>query len=233
VRWVDGESLLREPKERPLDAHDLPVIEPVLTRWHLLGLAITVAIALWLWLVDSSRAEAFPVRVILSHVPKVSTFGPPQATGVALLTLSEGDVRADFVDLPVLGESDRYALWLRRSDTGAVYFLGTFNASGLPVTHVDLLLPEPIPDAGWDTVLVTVEPEPDPDPAPDARIVLVGALPGTPVELDLLPPTLPQTGTGSRTSGHWQLVALSAGVLAALGWARPWRRTAERGRAAR
>jgi len=156
VRWVDGErppqSSLETVSERKLP----PVIEPVFTRWHVLGIAITVVIILWLWLAGNSHAEAFPVRVILSHVPTVSTFGPPQATGVALITFSEGDVRADFVDLPVLDSRDRYALWLRRSDTGETLLLGKFDASSLPVTHVDLLLPEPIPESGWDTVLVTV-----------------------------------------------------------------------------
>lgn len=223
MRWVDGErppqSSLETVSERKLP----PVIEPVFTRWHVLGIAITVAIILWLWLAGNSHAEAFPVRVILSHVPTVSTFGPPQATGVALITFSEGDVRADFVDLPVLDSRDRYALWLRRSDTGETLLLGKFDASSLPVTHVDLLLPEPIPESGWDTVLVTVEPEPDPDPAPDARIALVGALPGTPVELDLLPPTLPETGAGPASGASWELIAVNALLLVGIGSLRSWR----------
>ncbi|MCX2727957.1 hypothetical protein OO015_10695 [Thermomicrobium sp. 4228-Ro] len=216
MRWVD-DLVPRDGSETLVEERLPPVIEPVFTRWHVLGIAITVAIALWLWLTGNSRAEAYPVRVILSHVPTVSTFGPPQATGVALITFSEGDVRADLVDLPVLGSNDRYALWLRRSDTGETLLLGKFDASSLPVTHVDLLLPEPIPEAGWDTVLVTVEPEPDPDPAPDSRVVLVGALPGTPVELDLLPPTLPQTGTGPARTDTWGLVAVNSLLLIALG----------------
>ncbi|MDW8059384.1 MAG: hypothetical protein RMK01_04870 [Thermomicrobium sp.] len=224
MRWVDGESVLSETRELRRDEQLPPVIEPVLTWWHVLGLAITAAIALWLWLAGRSHAEAFPVRVILSHVPKVSTFGPAQATGVVLITFSEGDVRADFVDLPVLGPSDRYALWLRRSATGEALLLGKFDAKELPVTHVDLLLSDAIPESGWDTVLVTVEPEPDPDPAPDSRIVLVGALPGTPVELELMPPTLPETGAGHALSGAGPLLALNLTLLLALGSFRAWRR---------
>ncbi|MCS7051434.1 MAG: hypothetical protein NZL87_07455, partial [Thermomicrobium sp.] len=159
MRWVDGESLVGT-SERPVPDRARRVLEPVWTRWHLLAFAITLATLAWLWLVDRTHAEAYPVRVILSHVPTVSTWGPAQATGVALITFSEGDVRADFVDLPPLESTDRYALWLVRSDTGESYLLGKFDAKPLPVTHVDLLLPEPIPESGWDTVLVTVEPEP-------------------------------------------------------------------------
>ncbi len=216
MRWVDGDSVVHHAPNGAVEERARIVIEPVLTRWHLLGVAVTVAVVLWLWLAGGSRAEAFPVRVILSHVPTVSTFGPPQATGVVLITFSEGDVRADFVDLPVLDRTDRYALWLRNSTTGELLLLGTFDATPLPVTHVDLLLPEPIPERGWDTVLVTVEPEPDSDPAPDARIVLVGALPGTPVELDLMPPTLPETGTGRAMKGTSGLLAANTAVLAVL-----------------
>ncbi len=223
MRWVDGESIASETGERS-KGRAVPVIEPTFTFWHLLAIGITLAAVIWLWVAERTRAEAFPVRVILSHVPTVSTWGPPQATGVALITFSEGDVRADFVDLPILDGKDRYALWLMRSKTGEAYLLGKFDAKQLPVTHVDLLLPEPIPDSGWDTVLVTVEPEPDPDSAPDARRVLIGALPGTPVELDLLPPALPQTGKGRTAENLWGLILVNAGWLAALGLGRPWRR---------
>ncbi|MFN3336932.1 MAG: hypothetical protein ACK42I_05445 [Thermomicrobium sp.] len=223
MRWVDGESIVRDPDERS-QGRPVPVIEPTFTVWHLLAIGITLAAVIWLWVAERTRAEAFPVRVILSHVPTVSTWGPPQATGVALITFSEGDVRADFVDLPVLDGKDRYALWLLRSKTGEAYLLGKFDAKQLPVTHVDLLLPEPIPDAGWDTVLVTVEPEPDPDATPDARRVLIGALPGTPVELELLPPTLPQTGKGHTAENVWGLILVNAGWLVAIGLGRPWRR---------
>ncbi len=223
MRWVDENSMASETGQRPQGRLG-PMSEPTLTAWHLLAIGITLATVVWLWLAERSRAEAFPVRVILSHVPIVSTWGPPQATGVALITFSEGDVRADFVDLPVLDGKDRYALWLVRSSTGEAYLLGKFDAKQLPVTHVDLLLPEPIPDSGWDTVLVTVEPEPDPDPAPDARRVLIGALPGTPVEMELLPPKLPQTGNGRAVETMWGLILVNAGWLVAFSLRRPWRR---------
>uniref|UniRef100_A0A831T8V2 Anti-sigma K factor RskA C-terminal domain-containing protein n=1 Tax=Thermorudis peleae TaxID=1382356 RepID=A0A831T8V2_9BACT len=150
-------------------------------------------------------AEALPVRVILSHVPVMTTWGPPDANGVVMLVLEEGDIRADLVGLPPLGGNERYELWLLQSQSGETRSLGRFSVErDTPVTHVDFLLPEPIPDLGWDIVLVTVEPEPDPDPAtPDPRRVLVGALPGTPIELQLVPPVLPKTGEGATLPGQW------------------------------
>ncbi|MCM8749327.1 anti-sigma factor [Thermomicrobiaceae bacterium CFH 74404] len=150
-------------------------------------------------------AEALPVRVILSHVPVMTTWGPPDANGVVMLVLEEGDIRADLVGLPPLGGNERYELWLLQSQSGETRSLGRFSVErDTPVTHVDFLLPEPIPDLGWDIVLVTVEPEPDPDPAtPDPRRVLVGAFPGTPIELQLVPPVLPKTGEGATLPGQW------------------------------
>lgn len=152
-----------------------------------------------------ARAEALPVRVILSHVPVMTTWGPPDVNGVVMLVLEEGDIRADLVGLPPLGGNERYELWLLQSQSGETRSLGRFSVErDTPVTHVDFLLPEPIPDLGWDIVLVTVEPEPDPDPAtPDPRRVLVGAFPGTPIELQLVPPALPKTGEGATLPGQW------------------------------
>lgn len=228
MRWVDGEPLSEQRLPVGVEAeHELV---PRFTVWHLVGIGILLATALWLWLADRTRAEAFPVRVILSYVPTVSTWGPPQATGVAHLTFSEGDVRADFVDLPVLSEQERYALWLLASKTGQSLLLGTFNASALPVTHVDLLLPDAIPENGWDTVLLTVEPNPDSDGRPSDRRVLVGALPGTPVELELMPPALPQTGRGPALGGLL-LLAINAALLGMLAASRSRRfRTATGGK---
>lgn len=233
MRWVDGRSVLEEPETILDRERTRVVIEPVLTGWHLLITSLLLAIALWLWVSERLQAEAFPVRLILSYVPTVSTWGPSQATGVALITFSEGDVRADFVDLPVLDGGNRYALWLMRSKTKEAFLLGKFDAKELPVTHVDLLLPDPIPEDGWDMLLVTVEPEPDPDPGPDSRWVLVGALPGTPVELELMPPALPQTGEVRHDGATPPLVLANLMVLILLGLLRPWRPAPAEARRAR
>jgi hypothetical protein len=178
--------------------------------------AVVVTLAALLARAPAAEAEAIPIRVILSHIPIMTTWGPPDATGVVMLVLEEGDVRADLVGLPPLGDEQRYELWLLHSQSGETYSLGRFAiASDTPVTHVDFLLPEPIPDHGWDVVMVTVEPEPDPAPAsPDPRRALVGAFPGTPAELHLLPPVLPQTGgEGVEQPAPWAGLAAANAML--------------------
>jgi len=177
------------------------------------------------------EAEASPIRVILSHIPIMTTWGPPNTTGVVMLVLEEGDVRADLVGLPALGDDQRYELWLVQSDSGQTYSLGRFAIPAeTPVTHVDFLLAEPVPDRGWDMVMVTVEPEPDAEPAsPDPRRVLVGAFPGTPAELRLLPPALPQTG-GARVEHAPQWAGLAAANAILLVGLHGWRRSRATGR---
>lgn len=139
-------------------------------------------------------AESESTRVILSHVPVVSNWGPADANGVVVYSLAEADVRADLVGLPVLGNDEQYELWLGNSATGERYSLTRFNAASDGTTFIDALLPESIPDTGWDEVHVTVEPEPDDDPTPSGVTAIVGGVPGTVAETQQFPPVMPETG---------------------------------------
>ncbi|MDI3340328.1 MAG: hypothetical protein QJR03_07315 [Sphaerobacter sp.] len=191
-----------------------------------LGHALLLAGALALATTLGAAAESFPTRVILSHVPTMTTWGPSDANGVVLVNLAEGDIRADLVGLPALDHTERYQLWLLNSTSGETYALARFTAEAGATTYVDQLLPTPIPDRGWDVVLVTVEPEPDPDPGPDARRVLAGTFPGTPAETQQFPPTLPQTGIPTRPEarGALMLLGLDLALFGALAVARRVRR---------
>jgi len=173
-----------------------------------------------------AAAESFPTRVIVSHVPTMASWGPADANGVVLVNLEEADIRADLLGLPALPSNERYQLWLMNSTTGETYPLARFTAVEGSTTYVDQLLPEPIPDRGWDFVMVTVEPEPDPDPGPDARRVLVGSFPGTPAEVQQFPPTLPQTGPAPQDTAPSVPLALgaNAALLVGLGALRRARR---------
>ncbi len=187
--------------------------------WRAVGRRLAVAL-LMLGALGAARAgaESPAYRVILSYVPTVSNWGPADANGVVMVSYAEGDVRADLVGLPPLGKGDRYAMWLRNSGTGESFLLARFDSAGQgSTTYVDQQLPDAIPDHGWDTVLVTVEPEPDRDPAPDARRVLVGSIPGTPAETTLFPPVLPQTGAAPSDLGAaLPLLAVNVALLALL-----------------
>ncbi len=162
------------------------------------------------------HAEAQAVRVILSYVPIISNWGPPDASGVVLITYSEGDVRADLVGLPQLADDESYEMWLMHSESGEMHSLARFTApADGAVTYVDQLLPEAIPDRGWDYVLISVEPEPDPDPAADPRRTITGAIPGTAAEGEQFPPLLPQTGQRIEATTSPALIAVFAGALGA------------------
>jgi hypothetical protein len=174
-------------------------------RW--LALAVmAVALVLMVGSGRAARAESEATRVILSYVPVVSNWGPVEANGVVVYSLAEGDVRADLVGLPVLGDDERYELWLGSSATGEHYPLTRFNAVSSGTTFVDALLPEAIPDAGWDEVYVTVEPEPDDDPAPSGAYAIVGGVPGTVAESQQFPPVMPETGEAAPVDHSLKLV---------------------------
>jgi len=198
-------------------------------RWkQILALAVLSTLVITPAVVN---AEALPTRVIVSHVPTLTTWGPPTANGVVMVTLSEGDVRADFAGLASLPNGQRYGLWLLRSKDNQAFWLGSFTQpDGQPLAHVDILLPQPIPDAGWDIVLVTVESSDHP-PAPSGQRVLIGAFPGTPPELSMLPPALPKTGMPLSTGTPLGLLATNLALLAALGHIRARSRAARGGRA--
>lgn len=177
------------------------------------------------------RAEAETIRVILSHVPVLSNWGPTEANGVVLISYAEGDVRADLVGLPRLAAGEHYGLWLWNSATGASYALAQVNAVAEGTTYVDQLLPEPIPDRGWDYVLVTVENASSAGTAPSERIAIVGSLPGTPAEAEIFPPALPQTGLVHNQSGSEKVLLVAAGAsLLGLGLVHHLTRRALRGR---
>lgn len=167
-------------------------------------------------------AEAGSTRIIVSWVPQVSSFGPETANGVVAYSLTEGDVRADLIGLPVLGDSERYELWLLNSSSGETFSLARFNASEDGVTFIDKLLPEAIPDYGWDQAMVTVEPDPDTSASASGTIALIGPVPGTPAEIQQLPEVLPETGEAQSRDASPVVALLLAGA-GGLGLVAHWR----------
>jgi hypothetical protein len=167
---------------------------------------------------QSVYAESTATRVILSHVPVVSNWGPEGANGVVVYTLDEGDVRADLVGLPVLDAGQAYEMWLVNSGSGERYSMVRFNAAADgDVTYIDQLLPEAMPDKGWDQVQITVEPEPDTDPDASGLIAIVGGVAGTSAEAAQFPPILPETGTPVRHDGGVMLLGLVVAAFVFVG----------------
>jgi hypothetical protein len=181
---------------------------------------VLIAVAALLLGSQGTRAESTATRVILSHVPVISNWGPETANGVVVFSLDEGDVRADLVGLPVLDASQVYELWLVNSTSGERYSTVRFNAAADgQVTYIDQLLPQAIPDNGWDQVQITVEPEPDADPAPSGQIAIVGGVAGTSAEVAQFPPILPETGIADRHDGGVMALGIAAAAVVFLGLA--------------
>lgn len=199
-------------------------LRPPLLAALLLAAMIFAAGARWV------AAEAASKRVILSYVPVISNWGPREANGVVLLSYAEGDVRADLVDLPPLGDSERYQLWLENATSREYFPVARFNARPNQTTYLDVELSDPIPDRNWDYVVVTVEPEPDPSPAPEGRVAIVGSIPGTAAEVRVFPAALPKTGyvAGRLNAQAAAMLAANAVVVVALVIRRRLRRSGAR-----
>jgi hypothetical protein len=105
----------------------------------------------------------------LIYLPQ-SNAGPEDATGLATLEVTTGQVEVQVEDLPPLTDGF-YEGWLVNQASGAMLSVGVFNTDaegkgGLSVSLGDQT------GAGWDFFILTIEPEPDPspDPAPDRSI---------------------------------------------------------------
>ena len=186
-----------EPEARDLVA---PGLARVSATGFLAALSMTVA-ALSMTLPLTTRvahADATPTQIVLLYMPGVSTTGTTAATGVAELVLQEGEVRISVTGLPRLDGNDQYAAWVLDTDATRFFRLGTFNtAQSTGAVHFEQVLPEAIPTAHWNMVLLTLEDSLNPD-HPSARHSLAGMFP--PSGSDLVPELLPNTGGADDVS---------------------------------
>lgn len=182
--------------------------------------------ALWLVLLLAlatlaapARANGTPIRIVLSYLEGVSNFGPRNATGVAELITSEGEVRLTATGLQQLGESEEYRLWIIANATNERLSLATFSVADNGVARLDLVLKDPIPEKPWDLMLVSVEAKGAQPAAPSARHAIAGRFPTVPgggAQPSQLPNTGGDTPTGASSSAAQLGFGLSAGVLALL-----------------
>ena len=152
-----------------------------------------LALALLLMVLPGvAHADATPTQVVLLYMPNVSTTATPAASGIAELVLQEGEVRIAVADLPRLDGDRQYVAWVLDTDANTFLRLGAFNtAQSTGAAHFETVLPDPIPTAHWNLVLLTVEDGPTPD-HPSARHSIAGMF--LPSGSDLVPELLPNTG---------------------------------------
>lgn len=141
----------------------------------------------------TASANGGPVRVVLTYLDGVSNWGSREASGVLEFVRSEGDVRLSASGLaPTPGQ--RYILWIAREGTDEVFRLGEIQAQADGTATLDIVIPEPIPDSGWNLALVTVEDSATPD-RPGQQRAIAGRFP-QPDSQEMLPRGLPNTGLG-------------------------------------
>jgi hypothetical protein len=139
-----------------------------------------------------AMADATPVQLVLSYVPKISNTGSQAATGIAELVMPEGEVRVSATGLPRLSEDGRYVAWVLNTQTNEFLRLGSFNsAQSTNALHFEEVLPDAIPDKQWNLFLVTVE-YGDTPAEPSSKHSIAGVFPR--LEADPPPALLPNTG---------------------------------------
>jgi hypothetical protein len=167
-----------------------PAVRHPLAR--LLALAVLVALALGAPTLPA-RANGTPIRIVLSYLNGVSNVGPQNATGVAELITSEGEVRLQAAGLQKLGDDEQYELWISSAAANERMALGPVTIGDGGVARMDTVLRAPIPEKPWDLMVITVEKKGADPNAPSERRAIAGRFSMTPGEGDR-PRQLPNTG---------------------------------------
>jgi hypothetical protein len=155
-------------------------------------LAAATALVGALLLVGSALADAAPVELVLVYMPNVSNTDTKNATGIAELVMSEGEVRIHAADLPRLDGDKQYVAWVVNSHTDEFQKLGAFNtAASTGAVEFENVLDNEIPDKSWNLLLITQESSADAD-HPSNRHSIAGTFPKSGDAA--LPGILPNTG---------------------------------------
>ncbi len=170
-----------------------------------LGLALVVGLP-----AAPAGANGTPIRIVLSYLNGISNFGPQNATGVAELVTSEGEVRVTTTGLQRL-QGEQYHAWLTTANNAERLWLGAFEANDQGVGRLDRVIPQGIPERDWSLMLLTVEQGAAQPAQPSNRRAVAGRFPSTP-SAGTRPGQLPNTG-GTPTTG-----AAPGGTAATGGW---------------
>ncbi len=137
-------------------------------------------------------ANGRPIQIVLTYLPNVSNTGSPSASGIAELVLAAGEVRASATGLVRLDPPGRYQAWVVNTNTNESLPVGQFNtAYTTGNATLDQVLPDPIPDKGWNLFLITLEDTPNPT-SPSERRSIAGYFPSPEAQPE--PSQLPNTG---------------------------------------
>lgn len=182
--------------------------------------ALAVALITAALVVSSVSANGRPLQIILSYLPNVSNTGTTSAAGIAEVVMAEGEARVEATGLPRLDPPQHYHAWLIKSTSNEAYPLGSFNTAFVSqVARLDQVLPEAIPNTGWDLFLITIEDVANPT-QPSQRHSIAGRLPDAPTTVQ--PAQLPNTGgvpaqPASGFRADWTVVAGLGALMVVVG----------------
>ena len=169
-----------------------------------LGLALVVGL-----LAAPAGANGTPIRIVLSYLNGISNFGPQNATGVAELVTSEGEVQVTTTGLQQL-QGEQYHAWLTTANTAERLWLGAFEANDQGVGRLDRVVPEGIPERDWGLMVLTVEQGAAQPAQPSNRRSIAGRFPST-ASAGARPGQLPNTGGTPTTGAATDATAATAG----------------------
>ncbi|MEZ4569665.1 MAG: hypothetical protein R2849_04925 [Thermomicrobiales bacterium] len=160
------------------------------------GRAECLVMATLLLIPAIALANGTPIRVQVACSATVLERRPRRRDGTVEDALPATAGCGDIEGLPVRPDS-HYEIWLYNTKTEEILSLTTFEADDSSATQFDALFDEPIPEDGWDLVVITIEDDPDSSPDPDSRWSLVGTFSGTDVvEAEVIARRrLPRTGS--------------------------------------
>jgi anti-sigma-K factor RskA len=167
-----------------------------------------------------ARANGTPIRIVLSYLNGVSNWGPQNATGVAELITSEGEVRLTAAGLQKLGDNEEYQLWISSTEAKERMRLGALEVNDAGVGRLDVVLRQPIPEKPWDLMMITVDAKGSQPAAPSEKHSIAGRFSMTGAN-GPPPRVLPNTGgdpppPGTPTSDLLGLSSVGTILLALL-----------------
>jgi hypothetical protein len=158
----------------------------------------------------TAKANGTPIKIVLSYLNGVSNWGPRNATGVAEMITSEGEVRLTAAGMEKLPDNREYQLWITAGTTDRMR-LGVVEVNSAGVGRLDTVVQGGIPERSWDLMLVTIEEKGASPAAPGELHSIAGRFSMTQGSGGEGPRVLPNTGGAPDSAPAPGLLGLSNG----------------------